>query len=85
MPDLESTLLDDRMGFFSADGASHIPSALKAYKAKVVSTLSFAVLLWATMSNLTPLKTLQNQFLHHLLKLPPCVMPQYISSYKSCH
>ncbi|KAJ7341582.1 hypothetical protein JRQ81_005859 [Phrynocephalus forsythii] len=47
--------------------------ALKVYKAKVVSTFSYAAPFWAAMSNLTPLETLQNQFLHRLLKLPPSV------------
>ncbi|CAI7935358.1 Hypothetical predicted protein, partial [Podarcis lilfordi] len=67
------TILYTLLQFFAADGASHIPSALKVYHAKVVSTLCYAAPLWAPGSNLTSLGTLQNQFLRRLLKLPMCV------------
>lgn len=67
------TILYTLLQFLAADGASHIPSALKVYHAKVVSTLCYAAPLWAPGSNLTSLGTLQNQFLRRLLKLPMCV------------
>uniref|UniRef100_A0A670JKF7 Reverse transcriptase domain-containing protein n=1 Tax=Podarcis muralis TaxID=64176 RepID=A0A670JKF7_PODMU len=59
--------------FFFSDGALHVPSALKVFKAKVVAVLAYAAPLWAVMTDLAPLETLQNQFLRRLLMLPLCV------------
>lgn len=59
--------------FFFSDGALHVPSALKVFKAKVIATLAYAVPLWGTAVNLMPLEVIQNQFLRRLLKLPQCV------------
>ncbi|CAI5763184.1 Hypothetical predicted protein [Podarcis lilfordi] len=59
--------------FFFSDGALHVPSALKVFKAKVIATLAYAVPLWGTAVNLMTLEVIQNQFLRRLLKLPQCV------------
>ncbi|CAI5761724.1 Hypothetical predicted protein [Podarcis lilfordi] len=59
--------------FFFSDGAFHIPSVLKVFKAKVIATIAYAVPLWGSFANLTHLEVIQNQLLRRLLKLPRCV------------
>ena len=67
------TLSHALLQFFFSDGALHVPSALKVYNAKVITTLTYAAPLWAALVNPAPLEVLQNQFLRRLLKLPTCV------------
>lgn len=59
--------------FFFTDGALHIPSALKVFKAKVIPTIAYAISIWGTFVNLSHLEVIQNQFLRGILKLPNCV------------
>ncbi|CAI7935378.1 kinesin KIF6 [Podarcis lilfordi] len=54
-------------------GALFIPAALKVYSIKVMATMAYAAPLWAAFANLSPLESLQSQFLRRLLKLPTCV------------
>ncbi|CAI5780389.1 Hypothetical predicted protein [Podarcis lilfordi] len=59
--------------FFYSEGALLIPAALKVYSIKVMATMAYAAPLWAAFANLSPLESLQSQFLRRLLKLPTCV------------
>uniref|UniRef100_A0A670IDE3 Reverse transcriptase domain-containing protein n=1 Tax=Podarcis muralis TaxID=64176 RepID=A0A670IDE3_PODMU len=59
--------------FFFSDGAFHIPSVLKVFKAKVIATIAYAIPIWGSFVNLTQLEVIQNQLLRRLLKLPRCV------------